>query len=117
VACSNLSLVWGVRVRIRAIAAGLSPFYELLTRRRVRLRADAMSSRVVLGGCADSGWGVRVESGEGGGEAVAASAVEAGAGGDDEVLGLFDDDAGGAPELLDEVAVFVVGDGWEAPGL
>ena len=33
------------------------------------------------------------------------------------MLGLFDDDAGGAAESLDEVSVFVVGDRWEAPGL
>lgn len=33
------------------------------------------------------------------------------------MLGLFDDDAGGAAESLDEVSVFVFGDGREAPRL
>jgi hypothetical protein len=76
VACSNLLLVWAVRVRICAIAAWLKPFHELLTRRRVRLscRRD-VKPRVLLGGCADSGWGGGVENGQGGGETVAASAV------------------------------------------
>ena len=100
-----------------AMAAWWSPFHDTADPEAVAVegRRD-VKPRVSLG-VAGSGWGGGVESGESGGEAVAASAVEAGAGGDDEMLGVFDDDAGGAAELLDEVSVFVVGDGWEAPGL
>ena len=57
-------------------------------------------------------WGI--EGGEGGGEAVVASALDPSAGGDDELLVLFDDDAWCMAESLDQASVFVVG-GWGKP--
>ena len=95
----------------------VEPVPRAATRPRVPVECRRDVRPRVLLGVVDSGWGGGVENGQGGGEAVAASALEACAGGDDEMLGLFDDDAGGAAESLDEVSVFVVGDGWEAAGL